>query len=204
MLQVDENSHVRDDPSAMRAKIDAALRPLGLTCDAIEQTASQVVLFGSRAAGVADENSDWDLLVVGEGRSIHARQVDLIRIPPAAVQSARWLGSELAAHVATYGRWLFGPDEWRARARVSPEAVTQKRDSVEFQLGELGRLWPFLLPAARARHLTRLRREVQRLEVMRGGHAVPPGRYLDLAWKQCSFPREDLADLMAAVRSAQP
>jgi hypothetical protein len=189
---------MQGDLKAMRDAIDAALHPLGLTCAAIERNASQMVLFGSRAAGVAGEHSDFDLLVVGEGRSIHTRQVDLIQVPPEAVQSVRWLGSELASHVATYGRWLFGPDDWRANAHISHEAVTQKREGIEFQLGELSRLWPSLLPAARARHVTRLRREVQRLELMRGGHAVPPSRHLDLAWQQRGVPREDLADLIVA------
>lgn len=92
--------------------------------------------------------------------SVHNKKIDLIWISPAQLKTDRWLGSELASHVAAYGHWLVGEDSWSHRTSISPEAVHHKRLSVLFQLSELKRLWPGIIPGWRAKHLLRLRRDV--------------------------------------------
>lgn len=188
------------DLNTIRAEVDSVLRPVGLTWESVEQEASQVVLFGSRAADVAREDSDWDLLIVGNGKSVHTQRVDLVWISPAVIRSEHWLGSELASHVAAYGRWLLGSEDWRGKVHISLAAIKRKQTGVEFQLKELNRIWSSLLPHARARHLTRLRRDVQRLSLLRNGDPVPPSRHLDVVWMRDHSPREDIAELMAMVR----
>ena len=178
----------------------------GISLADLERQASQIVLFGSRAGGVARTDSDWDLLCIGEGVSTRSRHLDLVWIPAERIVHEAWLGSELATHVAAYGRWLAGEDTWSHRAHVSAWAAEAKRRSAQRRLGELERLWPRLLPSRRAKHLRRLRREVQRFELLRGGHAVPPSRILDEAWdsQAVAGPRELLARLRRepSVRSS--
>jgi hypothetical protein len=195
------NSYMRYDLNRIRAELDGILRPAGLTWQSLERGASQVVLFGSRAADVAKEESDWDLLIVGAGKAVHTRRIDLVWISPERLRSARWLGYELASHVAACGRWMLGRDDWRINVRISRAAVERKRAGVEFQLEELRMIWASLLPRARARHITRLRRDVQRLALLRDGTAVPPRHHLDVAWLQHASPREDLPELLAMVRA---
>jgi hypothetical protein len=187
-------------PPETQAALNAVLRPLDLSWHLLEERATQIVLFGSRAAETAREDSDWDLLVVGGGRRVRTQRADLIWIPPAFLGTERWLGSELATHVAIYGRWLVGEDDWRDRAHVSADAVRRKKMGLSLQLRELERLWPSLLPGAQARHLRRLRRETQRLWLLRNGEAVPPTRHLDEAWAAGGgSPREELPTLSSEL-----
>ena len=174
------------DPSLIRA-----LHEQQLSWSELGSRASQVILFGSRAAGVARTDSDWDLLCVGEGTSIHNRVIDIVWISPAQLTTARWLGSELASHVAAYGQWLIGKDSWSHLVRLSPEAIHHKRQSILSQLSELKRLWPRLAPGLRAKHLRRLRRGVQRLQCLSEDRAVPPTRMLDDLWDQSGLPPEE-------------
>jgi hypothetical protein len=185
---------------ALRACVDRVVRPAGLTLAALDRSASQIVLFGSRAADAARESSDWDLLLVGEGNSLRTHEADIIWISPAIINSEQWLGSELASHVVHYGRWLWGADDWRHRACISPDAVRRKQAGVQFQLAELNKVWSSLFPGARARHIRRLRRDVQRFHLLSVGIAVPPTPHLDAMWMQCQSPQEDLEALCAAVR----
>src|SRR6516162_4429065 len=113
---------MRCDLRSIRGHVDLALDPVGLTWAALAKRASQIILFGSRAAGVAGHDSDWDLLLVGEGHAVRSRELDIVWIRPAMIRSESWLGSELASHVAVYGRWLLGPDDWRYEVRISPDA----------------------------------------------------------------------------------
>jgi hypothetical protein len=148
---------------------------------------------------VAVETSDWDLLFVGEGRSLHTHELDMIWISPTLINSERWLGSELASHIAAYGRWLLGCEDWRHRVHISPSTVARKQALVQFQLMELDKVWPALLPGARTRHIRRLRREVQRLRLLASGTAVPPAQHLDATWMKYRSPPEELEALFAAA-----
>lgn len=60
-----------------RGLIDAVERS-GMTWTSIEDRALEIVVFGSRACGVAKADSDWDVLCVGTGESVRAGLVDLI------------------------------------------------------------------------------------------------------------------------------
>jgi hypothetical protein len=167
----------------------------------VAERASEVVLFGSRAIGVGGRQSDWDILLLGDGRDMHTVTVDVVWIAADRVSSEEWLGSELANHVAVYGRWVRGSGAWRHEVSASPRAAADKERALTVQLNELRRVWPDLLVGARARHLRRLRREVQRLHLLRAGAAVPPAPLLDRAWGVRGAPAEDLASLLAEVDS---
>jgi hypothetical protein len=183
------------DLHAIQAEIDRILRPIGLAWGPLEQRASQIILFGSRAANVAKDESDWDLLLVGDGKAVRTRHLDIIWVSPEMILSDLWLGSELASHVAAFGQWMIGPDEWCRNVHISAAAVERKRTGVEFQFEELSKVWPSLLPRAKTRHMTRLRRDIQRLMLLSAGEAIPPSHYLDNAWMKHRPPREDLLRL---------
>jgi hypothetical protein len=121
-------------------------------------------------------------LCVGQGRSRHRDEIDLVWIRPEEVSSPEWLGSELASHVAAFGRWLHGSGTWKSRAFVSPRAVERKRRHLQTRVAALRESWASLSLAARRKHLTRLRRDLQRLDVMLEGRPVPPSPILDEAW----------------------
>jgi hypothetical protein len=183
----------------IRRLLITVLRGQQISWSALECRASQVILFGSRAAGVAGVDSDWDLLCVGEGTSVHNRNIDLVWVSPMQLSTDRWLGSELASHVAVYGQWLVGEDSWSHCVSISPEAVHHKRQSILFQLSELKRLWSSIIPGWRAKHLRRLRRDVQRLHCLIEKRAVPPTRMLDDLWGKSGMPPEELEFLLAEV-----
>jgi len=178
----------------------------GLSPDDIEERASQIVLFGSRAAGVAGPESDWDLLCIGDGESIHLSRLDLIWVSEKDLTTRKWLGSELATHIAAYGKWLLGVDSWSQKAFVSRRAKQTKRRAVLTQSQELSRLWSSLLPSRQAKQARRLRRQVQRLAYLVDGRAVPSSPLLDLAWKRHRAPTEDLkcSPMIAAPSLAEP
>jgi hypothetical protein len=188
----------------IRRLLVRALRRQRISWSALEDHASQVILFGSRAAGIAGIDSDWDLLCVGEGTCVHNGKIDLIWIPPIELATERWLGSELASHVAAYGLWLVGEDSWSHLASISPEAVHHKRQLILCQLSELKRLWSNIIPGWRAKHLRRIRRNVQRLHFLVGKRAVPPTPMLDDLWEQSGMPLEELEFLLNEMLRIAP
>lgn len=155
----------------------------GLPWAVLARRAHEIVLFGSRAQGMAGQDSDWDLLCVGEGSTSRVGSVHLVWVPSAETFTEKWLGSELAGHIAAYGVWLLGTSHWRERVFVSPIAVAHKQRLVKARLAALDRYQHDLAPARRAYYGLRIRRDVQRLLILRGGGAaVPASPLLDRAW----------------------
>ena len=184
------------DLEEIRPLLVRALRRQQISWSALEDRASQVILFGSRAAGVAGRDSDWDLLCIGEGTSLHNGRLDVVWIPPEQLATEACARLRIAASlVATYGIWLVGEDSWSHLVRISPEAVHHKRQLILCQLSELRRLWSSIIPAG-ARSISRhIRRNVQRLHFLIEKRAVPPTRVLDDLWNQSGTPPEELESL---------
>lgn len=139
-------------------------------------------IFGSRATRCAREDSDWDVLLVGVERILahqlprHSR-LDLVYVD--AEEFARWCSSELASHVAVYGRPISAVHKIIARPT---EAAPRKQRVVQERGASLARLWPLLRPAQRAREVLRLRRDAQRAWHLTRNLAVPPTALLDGQW----------------------
>lgn len=164
----------------MNAAVLAACERAGIDLDALLASAEEVVLFGSHAAGVASLDSDIDLLCVGRGRSTRSRRADVIWLSPGEPDGRQWLGSELGAHVARYGRWLKGTGSWRRLVRVSTDAIRRKKAVARARAQALLERWDHLATSYRAQHLAQIRQELQRLEHLRRGEGCPPTPLLAL------------------------
>ena len=171
----------------------------GSSWERLSATCEQLVLFGSRAAGVANEDSDFDLLCVGSGTSQLSRSLDLVFIAPGDLLGERWLGSELAGHVARYGIWLQGGPAWVHRHHGSHQAVERKRQKLLHRLEVVEQHFHRLDPLYLQKYLTLTRRDLQRFEHLTNGEPVPPTPLLDQTWAQLGNPG---ARLRALAREA--
>lgn len=154
----------------------------GLPWTVLARKASEIVLFGSRAQNVERQESDWDLLCVGNFSTARVGNVHLVWVPPDETFTEKWLGSELAGHIAAYGVWLRGKGDWRELVFVSPMAVAHKRRLVKARLSALAKYTHDLSQTRRAYYGLRIRRDVQRLVILRQGGAVPASPLVDRAW----------------------
>ena len=145
----------------------------GLSLDALFAISEEVVIFGSRAAGCAGDDSDLDILLFGEGPRLRNERVDLVWVPARLARSGDWLDSELAGHVAAHGVWIRGRRQWAPRLG-SPSSVARKRSLIAAEFAATTRRWDALAPWAQRKHLTAVLRNLQRLEVLERGGAVPP------------------------------
>ena len=66
----------------------------------IYDSVDQLVVFGSSAVGMDGPASDLDLLAIGTVRPRKTSKIDLLVRSPEHTESAEWLGSELAGHIA--------------------------------------------------------------------------------------------------------
>jgi hypothetical protein len=171
----------------------------GVRFDEIAGKAREVIVFGSRAAGVHSPDSDLDLLCVATdpGRRVKSRHLDLLWVRPETVDSAKWLGSELAGHIAAHGRWLLGPEDWKAEVFLSPAAAQRKRRQLMDRIQALGASWTDLAPTYRLRLFTLIRRDLQRLELLRRGRPVLPTPLLDRDWRELDDPLGTLLRILS-------
>ena len=114
---------------------------------------SELVVFGSQAAGLQTQFSDLDVFMVGSAGAVpkFAREnhVDLVFRTVEDLQSPAWLNSELAGHIAVYGRWLES-GEWAEKVLdslgESDGAAEAKRRRVDRLFWGLRKHWDRLTP----------------------------------------------------------
>ncbi len=178
--------------------VRAAIEKAGLRLDEVADKAREIIVFGSRAAGVHSPHSDLDLLFVSPdpGRRLKSSGLDIVWLRPEAVDSPNWHGSELAGHVAAYGRWLSGPDAWKAEVFTSPTAIQKKQRQLADRIQALEASWRSLAPAYRRRLFTLIRRDLQRLELLRQARPVSPTPLLDHDWERTDDPMGNLVRLL--------
>jgi hypothetical protein len=168
---------------AVKQLLQKRLAAEGLDWNRIRKSCDEVVLFGSYAVNAPSKSSDVDLLCIGEGKRFKSRTIDLIWYRRAEVGKATWLGSELANHVAHFGKWLHGQDTWSHRVFTSGRAIDFKRTLIVSRARSLEELWKVLRHEYRKKHATKVRRDLQRYELLKAGLAVKPSALLDANWR---------------------
>ena len=96
--------------------------------------------------------------------------------------SVGWLGSELAGHISRYGVWLKGPGDWRRQTSVGQEAANQKERRLVSLVRSVKHSWTKLHPAFQLKYCVTIRRELQRLLLLRAAVPIPPTPLLDSEW----------------------
>jgi hypothetical protein len=156
----------------------------GIAPESVARNGGGVWAFGSRAAGCARRDSDWDVLVVTRSRPIRTRVchgvLDVVRVDFASFLG-HWRQTELATHVAAFGVCLAAPRALNIVA-VPLAAATRKARVVASRAALVDRLWDAFQPQQLYRELLRLRRDVQRAALLATAQPVPPTAALDLAW----------------------
>jgi predicted nucleotidyltransferase len=163
--------------------------------------AVEIVFFGSRAQGVNSRSSDLDVLCIGRGQRLKSAHLDIIWKRQDEAESVDWLSSELAGHIAEYGVWFLGRGDWRGDVRIGELAVNQKEQRIIRLSESLHTHWSKLHLDFQQKYLTIIRREVQRLEILRQGSAVPPTPLLDERWRS---DQNSASDWSAALRRIKP
>lgn len=189
---------------ALMDPLHAALGAAGLSWDWLCREATGIVLFGSRAAGLGSTASDWDLLCIGPRGPKPSGLVDLVWVDPGVLQSSRWLGSELAMHVAAFGTPLTGSHPWLSSVFTSADAVSRKLRRVMHKLRGMEAAWSVLAPVQRARHARWLRLELQRLERLQSGRPVPPTALLDREWASSKATHAEWCGVMSQSLEVEP
>ncbi|HEV2331142.1 MAG TPA: hypothetical protein VGY56_20355 [Verrucomicrobiae bacterium] len=160
------------------------LKSVGLSWATLSRQAKQIIVFGSHALAANTGRSDLDLLCIGEGRNFKSSRVHLIWIPEKNLRSRRWLGSELATHVAMYGIWIKGDNSWAFQTKPNLAALARKRKNIIRRLKAMDQYWDNLLPLFRCNQILKLRRDLQRYQMMQKGHAPLPKTMLDDEWQR--------------------
>jgi hypothetical protein len=173
----------------LRAEVKSKFRSSGLQWRDFNRSANQIIIFGSHALGSQTAKSDLDLLCIGRGKPYKSRYLHLIWIPKSRLRSSRWLGSELATHIAAYGLWIKGANTWAISSRPSKEAILRKRARILARCDALNSYWSELLPIYQEKQLNRLRRDLQRYILMRRGLPSSPAPELDKQWQTKRFRR---------------
>jgi len=155
----------------------------GLNWASLQRRAKQIIVYGSYAMSENKKNSDLDLLCIGKGRRVKRNSIHIIWLSESRLRSKRWLGSELATHIAVYGKWIKGTNTWANCFRPNAHALKLVRKRVQTRAIALRHYWRQLIPTHRTKHMLRLRRDLQRLLMMREGRPPVASGTLDREWR---------------------
>jgi Nucleotidyltransferase domain len=184
----------------IKKRLHDLLSNSGMTYEKVADVSTEVVIFGSRAVGMHRPDSDLDVLLVGANTGrLHVRGIDFVILPSEELASSRWLGSELASHIAEYGKWIKGYGSWRHQVRISDRAAMRKQARVVGLLMRAPKWWSKLHPVFHAKYKLTIRRELQRLDLLRRKTPVPPTCTLDSDWSQHSSASDYLLEVAATL-----
>ncbi len=168
----------------IRTQFRTPLQPEEQNVDRLLSRAREIVVFGSRATGLHRGDSDLDMLIVTSPKQrILCAGLDCVVLTPEEIEQEFWLGSELAVHIARYGKWVTGLGAWTPAVHVSDRSVARKRQRIIALARNAAQRWPRLHPIFHEKYRTTLRRECQRLRLLIEGCAVPPTALLDSSWQ---------------------
>lgn len=138
------------------------------------ENSAQAIIFGSYAFGCENSRSDIDILFVGGERRRLDKWLDFIWLRPEQVRSKNWLGSELATHLAKYGIWLKGEDNWKYDVFFSQAAITRKKEKIFSRLIHILIKKERLSSASKRELLIKVLINCHRLILLRRQIHIPP------------------------------
>lgn len=166
---------------------------------------TEAVIFGSRAVDMHRPDSDLDVLLVdAKTDRLRASGLDFVILRSEELASSLWLGSELASHIAEYGKWIKGSGFWRHQVRISDRAAMRKQARIVGLLMRGPKWWPKLHPVFRTKYKLTVRRELQRLDLLRRKTPVPPTCTLDSDWDQHRSASDYLLEVAATLPLNSP
>jgi hypothetical protein len=169
--------------------------------------ASGIVVFGSRAAGLHNQSSDLDVLVIDvNDKRMKRAGLDLIYITVATWKSGDWLRSELAGHILHYGVWIQGDAGWPDYAWSGEWAAMLKQRRLISLVQNVSVSWNRLHPIFQDKYRTMVRRELQRLDLLRKSIPIPPTFVLDAEWRSSKVTLSEvtsLAKMTACLTSSE-
>ena len=172
----------------------------GVRYEKVLDASTEVVIFGSRAVGTQRPDSDLDVLIVGANTGpLRVAGIDFVVLRSEELASSRWLGSELASHIAEYGKWVKGCGSWRHQVRISDRAAMRKEARVVGLLMCAPKWWSKLHPVFHSKYKLTIRRELQRLDLLRKKTPVPPTHTLDSDWDQDRSARDYLFEVASTL-----
>jgi hypothetical protein len=172
-----------------------------MTYERVLGVSTEVVIFGSRAVGMHRPDSDLDVLLVGANPDrLRVAGIDFVILPAEELASSLWLGSELASHISLYGKWIKGCGAWRYQVRISDRAAMRKEARIVGLLMRAPKWWSKLHPVFHAKYQSTIRRELQRLDLLRKKTPIPPTHALDSDWNQ----HRSVKDYLIEVASTLP
>ena len=172
----------------------------GMTYEKVVGASTEIVVFGSRAVGVHRPDSDLDVLLVSPNIDRpRVAGIDFVILRSEELASSRWLGSELASHIAEYGKWIKGSGSWRHRVHISDRAVMRKEARISGLLMYGPKWWSKLHPVFHTKYKLTIRRELQRLDLMRHKIPVPATRTLDSEWDRHRSARDYMIEFVATL-----
>jgi hypothetical protein len=180
----------------LKSLLKRRVRAAGINWGDLDRQACQIIVFGSYALSVNTCDSDLDILCIGVGKRYKSSKLHIIWIPEQRTHSQQWLGSELATHIAAYGVWIKGENNWAYQTKPGRKTIERKKNNILSRLDAAQRHWDDLLPKFQAGQLTKLRRDLQRYQMMQRGKAPAPKPLLDTEWRQ-----HDVCDGWAALLS---
>jgi len=184
----------------LRSSLNTRLKLLCVDHDALFSSAVEVVIFGSRAAGVNSDTSDLDVLCFTQyKRRMKTSQLDCICYPHEEMGSPYWLGCELASHIAHYGVWIMGSGAWCNSVHIGDAAITRKQRKVLSLVVNAYSRWRQFHPLFRVKYVTSIRRELQRLCLLQAAVPVPPTPVLDSQWNSHQTKPERLLSVAGDV-----
>jgi len=139
-----------------------------------------LVVFGSYASELETATSDIDVFGIGDAKThFKTPLIEIMILPEHDLYSDTWLGSELANHIAAYGVPLGPRPEWFDSARIGPDAARRKHRRICAYARSLEKHWHELSPSTKLRYQFKLRRELQRLQLLTAERPIPPTPTLD-------------------------
>lgn len=176
-----------------------------MTYEEVVDASTEAVIFGSRAVDMHRPDSDLDVLLVdAKTDRLRVAGVDFVILRSEELASSLWLGSELASHIAEYGKWIKGFGFWRHQVRISDRAAMRKQARIVGLLMRAPKWWSKLHPVFHTKYKLTIRRELQRLDLLRRKTPVPPTCTLDSDWNQHRSASDYLLEVAATLPLNSP